>query len=563
MYSREIVTEYDVEIIQSEALLELAKACREYECASSVVTETYSDLNEYATTTEGVIGDFFRSIGELIANFFRKIIDFFKNLFGGGSSSGGSSSGGSSNEKEKPLDEVAKDIEKHSKQFDENIDNIKNEVGKRIELLDNARLAAFKHKSGETVNQYKSRVHDIKIKMNVSRDQAQLKVVNAFIEKELEIVKKEQAERDARRIRDNMAREEMLAKAREAAKKAQEAEAEAERVRKEEIEKLKKESEAKRKSSEHSKNIEERNKKLKEIVDSVKGGHFYLKYDDETTPCKVPVDEIISALDGVFHDADMQRSVILDEISSVKKVIDDFANMDPNTDDRRDAKTSYATNTSYRMNATFDEHGENFISKSIAQTLHDRSSVYFGDVKDSANASELKDNLSKSLYGKSDKGDGKFYVDLSQVKRELDAYNELDDLDKECRKMVTVLQDLDKKLHGVVSDAKDTIDKMSKKYENDKEMSQAINKIKTNLTNATNGTIRTYSAYATVCGMLKRAATNRKNILKQAESSIRMVERYMKSNVKFTDTRTKYTGVKKVSESLLFESTYDILNEYF
>jgi len=553
MYNCEIVTEYDVEIIQSEALLEVARACRDYEHSRmDIATESYSELNEYSVTTEGAIGNFFKSIGDAIANFFRKIIEFFKNLFGKGSGGGSSSGSTSSGSKEKPLDEVAKDIEKNKDELTEII-NVINDVEDALDLaLDDAN---FKPKANESASEYEKRIRELFKSKGITEDSYPelYNIVVINIKRGKKKIEARIAEEEAKRTRDAEAKR----IAEEKARKAEEAEREAKRKAEEEVRKA--EREAKRKAEEREKSRAELNKRMSTIIHSVKGDYFYLTADDNREVCRIPIPVIIKAFENVMNHADMISHIIEGDISGVKKVIDDFANMDPG-DERRDAKTSYAVNTSIRMGNAFNSD-EDKRAADLSEAIYKASLTYFSEVDNCKDISELKNGLNASLFESRTKGEP-FFITISKISDELKAYDNIDELDKECKKLVAVLQERDKQLHDVVSDAKDTIEKMSKKYENDKDMTATINKIKASLTEAVNGTIRTYSMYTTVCAMLKRAATSRRNILKHAESSIRFVEKYMNSDARFGNSK-KYTGKRKVSESCTLESAMGILNAYF
>lgn len=82
------ITEYDIELESLQCEMNMVRALKNMEYGVTGITEAYSEYDEYATVTEGVIGDFFRTIWDAIKSVFERIIDFFKNLFGGGSSGG-------------------------------------------------------------------------------------------------------------------------------------------------------------------------------------------------------------------------------------------------------------------------------------------------------------------------------------------------------------------------------------------------------------------------------------------------------------------------------------------
>lgn len=548
MHYREILTNYDAEIIQTEALLDVARACRDYEYSSmSAVAESYSDLNEYSTTTEGAIGDFFKRIVDAIKNFFKKIIDFFKNLFGGKSSDKPSNDSkvDDSPKDDIPLEDIAKEIEKNkeiAKDIEKDIDE---QQYKLLQFVTDS--ANFEPKTNETLDEYDRRMNDLLASKGLEPNTPEYNTAIRFIEINKSQLK---ARDDAKRAKE---RDDENAK-REAERKAKEAE------RKAKLEAQKAEDEARRKlankKEEHDKNIRSLNSELDLVIRSIKGDYFHLNIDDSNRAraCTKHVYTIVDMLERIIDKATMVKYMINDDIVQTKKTIDNFVNMDPNGS-RRDIITKQALNRSGYNESQFTT---NYIPDDILNAIG--AALNIAEVKSSKHVteSEVKSYLHNSLYTSRDE----IYVLISEIDREKDAFEKIDDLASACNKLIADMNKAESDLFRTVQNAQKAIENMSKKYENDPEMTKSINEIKAKLTAAVNGTIRSYSCFASVCAMLKTAANNRMSVIRSVERSIRIAGSIVAKRARFGNSK-KYTGKKKLSESYTLESAYSVLNEYF
>ena len=547
-----MLTEYDIEVAKTEALLEVAKACRNYEnsCLGIVNESAYSEYDDYAVTTEGLIGDFFRAIGEAIVNFFRTIIDFFKNLFGRGGGGGGSSS---------PSSDTNRSTEQAANHVKDNIKNISTHSPDEIQRAVDKLVSEIRPIDGEKAYQYYER--------------AQAAIARAYHEGIIpeHIVKR--LESDVSSTYDSLVRRSQRKLERDRAA--------------DDFEDLVSPSDAKKigdtiastvdtlvtpeKIEKHVSECRAIRGRGERIYNRLKGNTYRVDIDDPRTFVKVPVADLcrtivtlIGAMDESIREFNFNEKSMNDRIEDLKRVIDMGSRS--KDDEYLKALQKQQRMLSGRLKL-FEESphvtGE-FLRESIGKTLP----KYF-DMSDKS--SDIKSVLSEALYG-SDKNYAfiEFKVLDSDIEDYFDVYVK-GTIVRQCDDAVSMLKKKEAMLKDVVADAKKAVDTLSAKYKDDTEASPIINSIRSTITSMSNLNINTFSRYAACVSIVKKAIERRYLMSWEASSEIRntaeLIDAKLLKRMEMGDKHKfpKQTPsvTRKVAESCTLESALTTVDQFF